>query len=56
MTPTSRALIAGAVSASAMNTVTYLDMAVRARPASSAGEGSAGRLADLAHVGLKALR
>lgn len=52
MTPTSRALIAGAAGASALNAVTYLDMAVRARPASSAGEDSVGRLADLAHVDL----
>ncbi|MEV1144874.1 hypothetical protein [Micromonospora sp. NPDC049799] len=52
MTPTSRALIAGAAGASALNAVTYLDMAVRARPASSAGEDSATRLADLAHVDL----
>ncbi|WP_428966054.1 hypothetical protein [Micromonospora fluostatini] len=51
MTPNSRALIAGAAGASALNAVTYLDMAVRARPASSAEEDSAGRLADLAHVG-----
>lgn len=52
MTPSSRALIAGAAGASALNAVTYLDMAVRARPASSAGEDSAARVADLAHVDL----
>ncbi|MEU1755791.1 hypothetical protein ABZ436_24465 [Micromonospora matsumotoense] len=52
MTPTSRALIAGAAGASALNAVTYLDMAIRARPASSAAEDSAGRLAELAHVDL----
>ncbi|MFI9643164.1 hypothetical protein ACIG87_24445 [Micromonospora sp. NPDC051925] len=52
MMPTSRALIAGAAGASALNAVTYLDMAVRARPASSAAEDSVGRLADLARVDL----
>ncbi|GGM10519.1 MULTISPECIES: hypothetical protein [Micromonospora] len=52
MRPTSRALIAGAAGASALNAVTYLDMAVRARPASSAAEDSVARLADLAHVDL----
>lgn len=46
MTPTSRVLIAGA-GASALNADTCLDMALRARLANSAGEDSAGRLADL---------
>ncbi|MBW4705765.1 hypothetical protein [Micromonospora sp. RL09-050-HVF-A] len=50
--PTSRALIAGAAGASALNAVTYLDMVVRARQASSTAEDSAGRLAELAHVDL----
>jgi len=38
--------------ATALNAVTYLDMAVRARPACSAGENSVSKLADLAHVPL----
>ncbi|GAA2711845.1 hypothetical protein ACFY2R_17420 [Micromonospora olivasterospora] len=44
--------IAGAVGTVALNLVTYLDMVLRARPASSAPEESARRLAGLAHVDL----
>jgi hypothetical protein len=47
-----KAFVAGAAGATALNAVTYLDMAVRARPASSAGEDSVSKLADLAHVPL----
>lgn len=45
-----KGLIAGAAGATALNAMTYLDMAVRARPASSSGEDSVQRMADLAHV------
>ncbi|MGN9806733.1 hypothetical protein [Micromonospora sp. L32] len=44
--------IAGAVGSAALNVVGYLDIAVRARPASSTPEESIGRLAGLAHVDL----
>jgi hypothetical protein len=44
--------IAGAVGSAVLNMVTYLDMAVRARPASQTPDESAGRLADAAHVDL----
>ncbi|MCL7458102.1 hypothetical protein M8I35_13045 [Micromonospora sp. MSM11] len=44
--------IAGAVGSTALNVVSYLDMVVRARPASSTPERSAGRLAEVAHVDL----
>ncbi|MEH1099836.1 hypothetical protein [Micromonospora sp. CPCC 205561] len=44
--------IAGAVGSAALNVVSYLDMVVRARPASSTPEESARRLAQLAHVDL----
>jgi hypothetical protein len=47
-----RGLIAGAAGTSALNIVTYLDMAVRARPASVAPEHSVQRLADTLHVSL----
>ncbi|MEE6260062.1 hypothetical protein [Plantactinospora sonchi] len=45
-------VIAGAVGSVALNVVTYLDMTVRARPASSTPEESARRLAQLLHIGL----
>ncbi|MEO3747592.1 hypothetical protein [Plantactinospora sp. B5E13] len=45
-------LIAGAVGSVALNVVTYLDMTVRARPASSTPEESAGRLTQALHIGL----
>ncbi|MGN9778975.1 hypothetical protein ACTMS0_24905 [Micromonospora sp. H33] len=45
-------VIAGAVGSSALNAVAYLDMALRARPASSTPEESARRVAQLAHVDL----
>ncbi|AVT34140.1 hypothetical protein C6361_03900 [Plantactinospora sp. BC1] len=44
--------IAGAVGSVALNVVTYLDMALRARPASTTPEQSAQRLAELLHVSL----
>jgi hypothetical protein len=44
--------IAGAVGSAALNVVSYLDMVVRARPASSTPEDTAGRLAGVAHVDL----
>lgn len=44
--------IAGAVGSAALNIVSYLDMAVRARPASSTPEQTAGRMADVVHVDL----
>ncbi|MGK5740544.1 hypothetical protein [Micromonospora sp. URMC 103] len=44
--------IAGAVGSTALNIVTYLDMALRGRPASSTPDEAAGRLASAAHVGL----
>jgi len=44
--------IAGAVGSTALNVVSYLDMVIRARPASSSPEQSAGRLADAVHIDL----
>ncbi|WP_192772512.1 hypothetical protein [Plantactinospora soyae] len=44
--------IAGAVGTVALNVVTYLDMTVRARPASSTPEESARRLTEALHIGL----
>ncbi|MEH1097272.1 hypothetical protein [Micromonospora sp. CPCC 205739] len=44
--------IAGAVGCSALNAAGYLDMAVRARPASSTPEETVRQLAKLAHVDL----
>ncbi|MFG3701054.1 hypothetical protein ACGF5C_24545 [Micromonospora sp. NPDC047620] len=44
--------IAGAVGSAALNVVSYLDMVLRARPASSTPENTAGRLAGMAHVDL----
>ncbi|MEU8263960.1 hypothetical protein AB0C02_25455 [Micromonospora sp. NPDC048999] len=51
-TPVVDGAIAGAVGSAALNIVTYLDIAVRARPISSTPEETAGRLADEAHVNL----
>jgi len=45
-------LMAGAVGTSVLNTVTYLDMTVRGRPASSVPSETAGKLADIAGVPL----
>lgn len=45
-------VLAGLAGGSALNAVSYLDMLVRARPASSTPERSAGRLAQVAHVDL----
>jgi hypothetical protein len=47
-----RGLLAGAAGATALNTATYLDMAVRARPASTVPEQSVQKLATAAHVDL----
>ncbi|MDW5325758.1 hypothetical protein [Plantactinospora sp. KLBMP9567] len=44
--------IAGAVGSVALNVVTYLDMALRGRPASSSPEEIAQRLAEMLHIGL----
>ncbi|MGW4298041.1 hypothetical protein ACWEH1_34205 [Micromonospora chersina] len=44
--------IAGAVGSAALNVVSFLDMAVRGRPASSTPEQTAGKFADAAHVDL----
>ncbi|NJP34000.1 hypothetical protein [Micromonospora thermarum] len=44
--------IAGAVGSSALNAVGFLDMTLRARPASSTPEESARRLAQMTHVDL----
>ncbi|MGY0006834.1 hypothetical protein [Micromonospora sp. I033] len=44
--------IAGAVGSAALNIVTYLDMTLRGRPASSTPEQTAGKFADAAHVDL----
>jgi hypothetical protein len=49
-----RGLVAGATATTALNAVTYLDMAVRGRPPSSTPEQSVQKLADAAHVGLGA--
>ncbi|MEN3614320.1 hypothetical protein AAH979_32850 [Plantactinospora sp. ZYX-F-223] len=45
-------MIAGAVGSVALNVVTYLDMTLRARPASIVPEESAQRLAEMLHIGL----
>ncbi|WP_328416549.1 hypothetical protein OG470_26740 [Micromonospora sp. NBC_00389] len=44
--------IAGAVGSAALNVVSYLDMVLRARPASSVPEQTVDRLAGIAHVDL----
>lgn len=44
--------IAGAVGSTALNVVSYLDMALRGRPASTTPERTAGRLTEVLHVGL----
>lgn len=43
---------AGAAGTTALNAVTYLDVAVRARPASSTPADTVEKLADKAHVGI----
>lgn len=47
-----RGLVAGAAGTTALNVVTYLDMAVRGRPASSTPEQSVEKIADAAGVDL----
>ncbi len=47
-----RGLIAGAAGTSALNAVTYLDMAIRARPASSTPQQAVDKMADLVDVDL----
>lgn len=47
-----RGLVAGAAGTTALNVVTYLDMAVRGRPASSTPERSVEMMADAAGVDL----
>ncbi|MEU7885600.1 hypothetical protein AB0B54_08875 [Microbispora bryophytorum] len=44
--------VAGAAGTTALNTITYLDMAVRGRPASSLPEQAAGAVSERLHVGL----
>ncbi|MFK3979860.1 hypothetical protein ACI2K4_05695 [Micromonospora sp. NPDC050397] len=44
--------IAGAVGTMALNAVTYLDMTIRARPASSTPDQAAGHLAGAVHLSL----
>ncbi len=44
--------IVGAVGSAVLNVVSYFDMTVRARPASTTPETTAGRLAKVAHVSL----
>lgn len=43
---------AGAAGTTALNTTSYLDMAVRGRPTSSTPEDTVEKLADLAHVSI----
>jgi hypothetical protein len=45
-----RGAVAGAAGTTALNVVTYLDMAVRGRPASSTPQRTVERLAETAHV------
>ncbi|POM26991.1 hypothetical protein BTM25_13990 [Actinomadura rubteroloni] len=52
MNTITKGLIAGAAGTSALNIATYLDMAVRGRPASSTPEETVERLAGDAHVDL----
>ncbi|QFG26689.1 hypothetical protein [Actinomadura sp. WMMB 499] len=52
MDTVTRGLVAGAAGTGALNVVTYLDMAIRARPASSTPEQSVERIAAAAGVGL----
>src|SRR4051794_41635598 len=47
-----RGAAAGAAGTTALNAVTYLDMAVRGRPASSTPSDTIERIADRAHVGI----
>lgn len=47
-----RGLLAGAAGTTALNTTTYLDMALRGRPASRTPQQSAERLAELLHLPL----
>jgi hypothetical protein len=47
-----RGAAAGAAGTTALNAVTYLDMAVRGRPTSSTPEDTVEKLADLAHVSI----
>ena len=47
-------LAAGAVGTTALNTVTYLDMVIRGRPASTTPESTVRRVEELAHLCLAA--
>lgn len=47
-----RGLVAGAAGTTALNAVTYLDMAVRGRPPSSTPEQSVQRMADAVQISL----
>jgi hypothetical protein len=46
------ATAAGAAGTTALNVATYLDMAIRGRPASQSAEETVRRLADRSHIGL----
>jgi hypothetical protein len=46
------AVAAGAAGSTALNVATYLDMAIRGRPASRTAEETVRRLADKSHIGL----
>jgi hypothetical protein len=46
------AVAAGAAGSTALNVVTYLDMAIRGRPASQSAEETVRRLTEQAHIGL----
>jgi hypothetical protein len=52
MDSVTRGLVAGAAGTTALNAVTYLDMAVRGRPASGTPERSVQRLAEAGGIGL----
>ena len=54
MTSLIRGVAAGAVGTAVLNTLTYLDMAVRGRPSSSVPADTAGKMADLFGVTLAA--
>lgn len=54
MTDLLHGIVSGAVGTAVLNTVTYLDMAVRGRPSSSVPADTAGKMADLAGVTLAA--
>ena len=54
MNTLTKGIVAGAAGTLALNAATYLDMAIRARPASSTPQGSVQQLADRAGIDLGA--